>query len=315
MEKQEQCVHSETALHRITIAENIIEMKKENRDLGQQISIYKPNQRHDLGFFETWIVMSRNIITSRELIWQLFKRDFFAGYKKSFIGISWIFIAPIMGIVSWVFLNMTGILHPGDVGIPYPAYVLIGTSMWGLFMGFFDSAKATLSAGQALVMQVNYPHEALLFKQTANHLANFSIAFVINIAVLLAFKVIPSWQIVFFPLVALPLFFLGAGIGLIFSMVSIVAIDVNKIVSMGMGLLIWITPVIYSDKVESVFVQSIIKWNPLTYLVCSARDIVIYGRLYDVAGYFICTGLSLLLFLISWRLFYVSEDKIIERMI
>jgi lipopolysaccharide transport system permease protein len=259
--------------------------------------------------------MSRNILNSRELIWQLFKRDFFASYKKSFIGITWIFVAPIMGIVSWVFLNMTGMLHPGEVGVPYPVYVLIGTSMWGLFMGFFNSAKETLSAGQALVMQVNYPHEALLFKQTAQHLANFSIAFVMNIAVLLAFKVIPGWQIIFFPLVVLPLFFLGAAVGLVASMISIVAVDINRIINMGMGLLMYMTPVIYSDKVDSQLAQTIIKWNPLTYLVCSARDIIIYGRLYDAKGYFICTAISFLLFMISWRLFFVSEDRIIERMI
>jgi lipopolysaccharide transport system permease protein len=290
-------------------------MDKINKESSQQITIYTPNQRHNLGFFKTWSVMSRNIINSRELIWQLFKRDFFASYKKSFIGITWIFIAPIMGIVSWVFLNMTGMLHPGDVGIPYPAYVLIGTSMWGLFIGFFRSAEQTLSSGKALVMQVNYPREALLFKQTAQHLANFTIIFVMNIIVLFAFKVIPSGKIILFPLVVLPLFFLGGAIGLVVSMISIVAVDISRMINMGMGLMMYLTPVIYSDKVNSQFAQSIIKWNPLTYLVCSARDIIIYGRLYDVKGYFICVALSFLLFMISWRLFYVSEDRIIERMI
>jgi lipopolysaccharide transport system permease protein len=259
--------------------------------------------------------MLTNIIDSRELIWQLFKRDFFAGYKKSFIGITWIFIAPIMGIISWVFLQKTGMLQPGDLGIPYPAYVLIGTTMWGLFMGFFSAANSTLSAGGGLVMQVNYPHEILLFKQTAQHLANFLISLSMNIVVLTLFGVIPSWKIVFFPLVVLPLFFLGAAIGLITSMISIVAIDLSRIINMGLGLIMWATPLIYSDKVDSQFVQTLIKWNPLTYLVCSARDIIIYGRLYDTAYYFIFAGLSFMLFMISWRLFYVSENKIIERMI
>jgi len=290
-------------------------MKEITKNSKEIITIYKPNQRHELGFFNTWFVMSRNVIHSRELIWQLFKRDFFASYKKSFIGISWIFISPLMGIVSWVYLNMTGMLKPGDVGIPYPAYVLVGTSMWGLFMGFFNSATATLSSGKDLVMQVNYPHEALLFKQTAQHLANFIIAFVLNIIVLLILGVLPSWKIIYFPLVVLPLFFLGAAIGLVFSMISIVAIDLKKAVNMGMALLMYVTPIIYSDKVNNELVQTIIKWNPLTYLVCSARDIIIYGRLYDIKGYLICSFISLLLFLISWRLFYVSEDKIIERMI
>jgi len=288
---------------------------KKQEIFGQPIKIYRPNQRHDLGFFETWAVMSNNIIKSRELIWQLFKRDFFGAYKKSFLGITWVFVAPLMGIVSWVFLNMTGMLHPGNVGVPYPVYVLVGTSMWGLFMGFFNSAKETLSAGQSLVMQVSYSHEALLFKQTAQHLANFLITFFMNIIILIVFKVIPSWEIIFFPLVILPLFFLGAALGLIASMISVVAVDISRIINMGMGLLMYVTPVIYSDKVNNVMAQSIIKWNPLTYLVCSARDIIIYGQLYHTGGYVICFLLSFLFFMFSWRLFYISEDRIIERMI
>jgi len=281
----------------------------------EKVTVYRPNQRHELGFFRTWAVMLNNIISSRELIWQLFKRDFFSSYKKSFIGITWIFVSPIMGIVSWIFLNMTGMLQPGDVGIPYPAYVLVGSSMWGLFMGFFNSAKATLTSGKDLVFQINYPHEALLFKETAQHLASFLITLLINIIVLFAFSVIPSWKILLFPLVVLPLFFLGAAIGLIFAMISIVAIDINRIVELGMGFLMYLTPIIYSGSIKNAYVQEIIKWNPLTYLVCSARDIIIYGRLYNTGGYFLCAGLSLLLFMVSWRLFFISENKIIERMI
>ena len=187
--------------------------------------------------------------------------------------------------------------------------------MWGLFMGFYSSASGTLKAGAGFIMQVNYPHEALLFKQIAQKLADFLIGFGMNIAVLLAFRVVPSWKIVLLPLVALPLFFLGSALGLVVSMISVVAFDINRALNMLMGLLLYITPVIYSDKVDSPLVQVLIKWNPLTYLVCSARDIIIYGTLYNLTGYAICAGISLLLFLISWRLFYVSEHDLIERMI
>jgi lipopolysaccharide transport system permease protein len=263
--------------------------------------------------------MLQNIWRSRELIWQLFKRDFLAQYKKSFMGYSWIFLMPILGVISWIFMQKTGLLNPGKMDIPYPAYVLIGTSMWGLFMGFYSAGVQTLESGKDLVMQVNFPHEALLFKTTAEHLAQFVIAFALNIVVLLLFRVVPSWGTLLFPVVALPLFFLGASMGLVVSMVNVVAIDVSRGIGIIMGLIMFVTPVIYSDKVEEVFknpiILALVKWNPLTYLVCSCRDIIIYGRLYDPLGYALSTGLALFLFLVSWRLFYISEHKLIERMI
>jgi lipopolysaccharide transport system permease protein len=164
-------------------------------------------------------------------------------------------------------------------------------------------------------MQVKYPHEALLFKQVAQQLANFLISFVMNIIILLYFHVIPSWGALLLPLVALPLFFLAAAIGLMVSLISAVAYDLRRVVELSMGVLMYSTPIIYAGDIGNPIVHLINKWNPLTYLVCSCRDMVIYGQLYHPKGYFIAAAISMVVFLISWRLFYISEDKIIERMV
>jgi lipopolysaccharide transport system permease protein len=281
----------------------------------QHNAVYEPNTRAEMGFISVWFVMLRNILGSRELIVQLFKRDFFMAYKKSFVGLSWLIVSPIVGIISWVFMNATGILNPGNVGIPYPAYVLISTAMWGLFMGFYSSATETLGAGAGFIMQVKYPHEALLIKQTAQHVANFSVTFIINLAVLVLFGVIPSWKIIFFPFMVLPLFFLGAGMGLVVSVANVVAVDIGKGINIVLSLLMYVTPVIYSPKFENPLLQNIINWNPLTYLVGDLRDIIIYGRIEHLDRYLLSSFFALLVFLLSWRLFFVSEDRVIEKMI
>lgn len=283
--------------------------------IDPDIKLYEPNQRAMIGFFRTWAVMFKNIISARELIWQLFRRDFLMAYKKSFLGMTWIFIAPLIGIISWVFMNATGILNPGEVGIPYPAFVLFSSSIWGLFMGFYGAAAGTLDAGGGIIMQVKYPHEALLVKQTAQHLANFLLSFLLNIIILIVFGVIPSWKIIYFPVVILPLFFLGAGMGLVASVISVVAIDLRRGFDTVLGLLMFTTPVIYSSKVENAILQQVMAYNPLTYLVGNVRDLILFGR-FDYPDRFIySTIFALVVFLISWRLFYISEEKVIEKMI
>jgi lipopolysaccharide transport system permease protein len=267
--------------------------------------IYEPNQRLKIGWIRTWVILVRNIIQSWGLIYQLFRRDFLMSYKKSFIGAGWIFISPILGVVSWIFYNSTGILQPGDVGIPYPAYVLLSTSIFGLFGGFFTAASGTLTAGTGFITQVNYPHDALLIKQALLQLANFAIVFFINIIVLFSFKVVLS----------LPIFFIGSAIGLFACIVEVVASDVNKVITYSIGLLLFITPVIYSSKVQNPFLQKMIKWNPLTYLIGGARDMIIYGKMEHIYIYHICAGVSFLIFLFSWRIFYITEQRVIEKMI
>ncbi len=282
---------------------------------NEEITVYEPNQRLKTGLFKTWGVMIKNIFRSRELIYQLFRRDFLMQYKKSFIGMGWILISPIVGIASWVVLNSTGILNPGDTGIPYPAYVLLSSSIWGLFMGFYASAQGTLDAGAGFISQVKYPHEALLAKQTAQQIAGFLINFALNIIVLLIYGIFPDWKIILFPLASLPLFFIGSGLGLIMSVVNVVASDVNKTFSVLLGLVIYITPVIYSPNVQSNLLQALIQINPLTYLVGGARDLIIYGRIDYFDRYIFFAVISFIFFLFAWRLFYVSEDEVIERMI
>ena len=292
-------------------------MSDKQSDISPPVTIYRANQRHELGFLHIWTIMAKNVWGARELIWQLFKRDFFAGYKKSFMGITWRFINPIIGIIPWVFAWKVKFVNPGETDIPYPVYVLLGKSMWGLFMGFYGSASSTLGAGGGLLMQVNYPHEAMLFKQVASHLSGFLLTFVTNLVVMMAFGVFPSWWILALPLAMLPLFFLGAAMGLLVGMIKIVAQDLNRIIGMVMGFLMWTTPIVYSKTLPSPFMQTMIKWNPLTYIVCSCRDIMVHGRFYEhnAVAYFSCAAVCLVLFLLSWRLFYVSEDRIIERMI
>jgi len=283
--------------------------------MEKNLTIYESNQRQKIGFFAIWMKMFRNILKSKELIYQLFRRDFFMAYKKSFVGIWWIALSPIVGILSWVFLNVSGILKAGDVGIPYPAYVLLSSSIWGLFMGFYSSASGTLTAGAGIITQVKYPHEALLAKQTAQHLAGFIVTFIINIIVLIVFRVIPSPLIFLFPVLILPLFFLGAGMGLIVSVISSVATDVEKIVSILLGLVFFATPVIYAKSSMNPIFQKFVDWNPLTYLIGGVRDAIIYGKI-EFLDRFLLVGLaSLIFFMLSWRLFYVSEDKVIEKMI
>lgn len=282
---------------------------------SEQITVYEPYYRSRTGWLKTWLILIRNIFNSKELIWQLFRRDFLMQYKKSFLGATWLIVTPLVGVVSWVLFNATGILQPGDVGIPYPAYVLLSTSIFSLWPSLQTAAAGTLEAGKGFIDQVNYPHETLLIKQALVQLATFGIVFAINMLVLIGFGVIVSWKIVFFPFMILPIFFISAAVGLQLSLIGVVAPDIKKGVLLFSGLVMYITPVVFSSRIKNPLIQEVMKYNPLTYLVGGFRDVLIYGKMQHVDLYFIISGVCLLLFLISWRMFYLAEEKVIEKMI
>ena len=277
--------------------------------------VYEPNQYAKIGFLKTMLVIVKNTIASKELIFQLYKRDFLMQYKKSFLGLGWMIFGPIMGVVSWVLMDSAGVLSPGDVGVPYPVYVLFGTSIWGLFMSFFTSTSQTLQIAAGFIQQVNFHHEALVFKQGLQNLTNFGISLIINIVVMLSFGVMPTGFILLVPLFIIPIFFLAASAGLIVSILSTLTSDVSRIASFFLSLLMFITPVIYDSSEKVLWLQQCNLYNPLTYLITAPRDLILTGTMSNPFYYIVSIVMAILLFMVALRFFYISEKKVIEKMI
>jgi lipopolysaccharide transport system permease protein len=80
---------------------------------------------------------------SRELALTLFKRDMKAQFRQSILGYVWLFFPPIATTLVWLFLNRSGVVQVADTGMPYPAFVMIGTLLW---QAFLDSLTKAINA-------------------------------------------------------------------------------------------------------------------------------------------------------------------------
>lgn len=275
--------------------------------------VYEADQRFRMGLLGSMLCMARNLVQSRELIWQLTKRDLLSLKKYSALGLFWIVLSPLVGIISWVFMDYAGMLHPGDVAVPYPVYVLFGTTIWGLFMNSYHSAAQSLSSGGSLVLQINFPHEALVVQQIAQNVIVLAANIGVLLIVLALFGVWPSWKAILFPFALFPLLALGIAIGMFVSVFTVVVQDISKVVTTGLGLLMFITPVIYAPQLPNQGLQIIISWNPLSYLVGGVRDLVLVGHIDRPDRFVLASCFSIAMLVLSWRLFFVSEQKVAEK--
>src|SRR5688572_25712970 len=64
---------------------------------------------------------------------QLAKRDVKAQYRQSVLGIFWAFAPVLMSAAVWIFLNLTGTVKVAETKVPYPLFVIIGTTLWSVF--------------------------------------------------------------------------------------------------------------------------------------------------------------------------------------
>jgi len=277
------------------------------------LTIYEPNYRSRLGSLRIWRDCFRIVFQKRDLLFYLIVRDFLSEYKRSFIGMGWVLISPVLAISSWVLINYTSILNPGDPGIPYPVYVLVSTMVWGLFIGIYQSTSNVFFESVSFGFDVKCHRQVLIAKQIVLHALNFAIGLIFLAVALFYYGIYPAWTAMLCPLVLLPLILLGAGFGLLVSVYSVVLPDSKRWIDFGMQLLMFVTPVIYSPNVANPVIREIIRYNPLAYLVNWGRATLVGGAFEDPGRFLLSALASVLVFLLGLRFLYLSEDKVIEK--
>ncbi|MFQ4135669.1 ABC transporter permease [Nodosilinea sp. PGN35] len=256
----------------------------------------------------------KELYFSRHAIWHLFVRDFVAGFRQKIFGYFWILASPLLGILSFVFMNSTGILDPGDLDIPYPIFVFIGTSLWGLLTITTTTVANGLIGNSDLIMRTNIPKVGLAVTGMASVLYNFLISIVVLFIILIAFRLSPALVGWIYPLAVVPLVLMGIGFGLVLAVVGSVARDITSIFVNLLGLAMYITPVVYSAEFANPQLQQIVRFNPLTYLVDTPRSLLILGQMPHPWGFALATLVSVLVLVIGIHMFYLVKDKVAERL-
>lgn len=267
-----------------------------------------------LGPISSVILAGRELYWSRHVLWHLFVRDFVAGFRQKLLGYLWIVLVPLIGIASFVFMQWTGILNPGQTDFPYPIYVYIGTSIWGLFISALTVVANGLINNADLVMRTNIPKIGLAVTGLATLCYNMLVNLVVLVLLLLVFQLSPSIWAVIYPLTVLPIIMLGVGLGLILSVVGAVARDVTGMFTTLINLVMYVTPVVYTAQFTNPYLHDVVHWNPLTYLVDAPRSLFVVGKIPDLEGYAFSIFFSMIILWMGIHAFYLIKDKVTERL-
>lgn len=281
---------------------------------GVLVTVYVPNERQG-GIFWAFFQACEDIRSARHAIIRLFLRDFQAQFRQKIFGYFWALITPLLGILSFIFLHFAGLLKSGVEELPYPIYVLLGTSLWGCLAGTMGAVSSGLQSQADLVMRTNIPKLALAISSLANTMYGILIGMITMGIVFTLYKFIPSVWYVAYPLLAMPLLLLGVGMGIVLSVMGSIAKDLTQIVSQGLALAMYATPVIYvTSQIGNVFVRKVIELNPLTYLIDVPRSLICSGQSEHVVQYLWVSLGVFVLFLIALRVFYLIQDLVAERL-
>ena len=207
----------------------------------------------------------------RDLLRMYVKRDIITFYKQTILGPLWFIIQPLFTTIIFMFV-FGGLAGISTDGIPQAVFYLGGLVCWNYFQDCLTKCADTFNANQAIFGKVYFPRLVVPLSIVISNLIKMAIQFCLFIAVYLYFFVTgidfgANVTLLLVPLLILMLGFLGLGFGMIISSMTTKYRDLRFLITFGVQLWMYATPVIYPLSVmKETYPQYI--WvlvaNPLT---------------------------------------------------
>jgi len=282
------------------------------KHMTETIATYEPDNSLKKGYLSIFSEIFNELKKNRWLTYQLFKRDFIAIYKQSFIGILWAFIVPLISVGTFIVLNRSGVFTIGNINVPYPIYAILGMAFWQLFStGLIASSNSLVKAG-SMIVKINFSKKSLVIASTGQSIVSFLIQFGLVGILFVYYRIAPSVAILLIPMVIIPIMLLTLGLGFILSLLNGIARDIGNILSVLVTFLMFLTPVLYAKPTTGILAH-ITKYNPLYYLVSAPRDLVLMGTIPEWKGFLMASIISVIIFIVCLVTFHLTETRVTER--
>lgn len=256
--------------------------------------------------------MWRDLLASRELAWRLMVRDISAQYRQSFLGFTWAFLPPILMATGFTLAGQAEVFNVGATDIPYPAYVMFGTSLWQTFTESINGPVQAVTQAKPMLARVNFPREAIILAKVGEVLFNFAIKLILIIGLFVYFQISVKWTVILTPVPLIHLVLLGTLVGTLLSPLGALYQDVSKGLTSLLGLWLFITPVVYPVPSEGLF-GMLVRLNPVTPLLVMIRELATSDVLTQAQAFWIVSILTWLGIFLTWITFRIAMPYVIER--
>lgn len=196
-----------------------------------------------------WDLQLREVWHYRDLIALFVRRDFVSRYKQTILGPLWFLIQPLFTSIIYTVIFGQIAKLPTD-GLPQMLFYMSGNVMWNYFSGCLNGTSTTFTSNAGIFGKVYFPRLVSPISIVISNLFSFVIQFVFFLGFFLYFFLrgsavfLTSWAFTL-PLLVFLMAGLGLGFGIIISSLTTKYRDLTHLVGFGVGLWMYITPVIY----------------------------------------------------------------------
>ena len=236
----------------------------------------------------------------RDLLKLLVRRDFVSFYKQTILGPLWFFIQPLFTTLTYVIIfgRLAG-LSTDD--LPQPLFYMVGIIAWNYFSECLTKTSTVFKDNANIFGKVYFPRMIMPLSIVASNLIRFGVQVILLVLMFAYYIMFKNYEphindyILLFPFAVLLMAALGLGIGMIISALTTKYRDLSFLVTFGVQLLMYATPVIYPLSSAPAKYKWIIELNPMTGIIETLR----FGLLGKGSFSYASLGYSALFTLIS----------------
>lgn len=215
----------------------------------------------DLNLKEVW--------RYRDLIVLFTKRTFTLTYKQTVLGPSWIFLNPLISSFIYAFV-FGGIAGMSTDGVPQILFYLCSNAIWIFFSTCVTKNAQTFTANANVFGKVYFPRLTIPVSNVLASIVQFGVQ-ILLVLLFLAYYLItkqvhPHWEAwPLIPVVLIHLGLLGLGFGIIISSLTTKYRDLAILVTFGVQLWMYATPIVYPlSQLGNGSMKTILLLNPVT---------------------------------------------------
>jgi lipopolysaccharide transport system permease protein len=183
----------------------------------------------------------------RNLIYFFVWRDIKVRYKQTVIGAAWAVLQPVLTML--VFSLFFGKLAKiPSQGLPYPVFYYTALLPWIYFATAIQGATNIVVENQRVITKIYFPRVVLPIASVTSGLLDFAISFVVLLALMAFYRIVPTGAVILLPLFTLLAVLTALGVGLWLSALNAIYRDVRYVVPFLVQFWMFASPVAYPSS-------------------------------------------------------------------
>ena len=205
----------------------------------------------------------------RHFLASLVRRDFLLNYQQTVLGPFWLIFPPLITLVTYI-LVFTKMVAISTGTIPPVLFYFSGIVLWNFFSDCWAGTSTTFKDNAHLFSKVYFPRIIIPVSVVCTHFLRFLLQFIFLMCMVGFYiffkdlKVVLNFWVLALPLAIICIGLIGLGMGLLFSVLTAKYRDISNMVSLGVRLLMFVTPVIYPLISIPQKWRFLVEINPLT---------------------------------------------------